>query len=196
MEPEDRSSERSTTDDFLEVASSDRAYQDIELFNWLLAEALRITTRIARSRLTVQIGSGDIEDLAAKAIEKFYLKFDFAGLADLPIEHAKNRLFLFLSTIVRQTIVDCQRAMQRERRQQEQMPLPLIEISVDQAPAAEAVIRRLPKSEKEFLQLKLVDNLSYPEMQNYYAGPRKKPPSVSGMKTRMHRIIKRLRNQF
>ncbi len=192
MERDDGSSERSTTDEFLEAASSEAVYQDIELLYWLLPQA----TRIVRSKLAGTVDSGEIEDIAARAVEKFYLTFDFAGLADLPIEHARNRLFGFLNRITLQTVIDYQRALQRRRQQQEKVPLPLIAISEDQLPAAKAAVRKMPKSEKEFLQLKLVENLSYPEMQALYATPRKKPPSISGMKSRMARILGRLRKQL
>jgi DNA-directed RNA polymerase specialized sigma24 family protein len=191
MERDDGSSERSTTDEFLEAASSERALQDIELFNWLFAAA----KRRVRSLFRGPVSTGDVEDLAAKAIDKFYRTFHFAGLAGLPIEHARNRLFYFLNVIVEQTVTDHWRDMERGRQNQ-QIQLPLIEISEDQWPAAAAAIKRLPKSEKEFLQLKLVDNLTYAQIQACYTKPRKKPPTISGMKTRMHRLMKKLRGQF
>ena len=187
MQRDDSSSQRSTTDDFLEAASAEGACQDIELFKWVFATA----HRAVNGMLAGSVGFGDVEDLAAKSTEKFYLKFDFSGLARLAIDHRRKRLFHFLNVMVARTVVDYWRGKKEGREQQ--LRLPLIEISKEQLPQARSAIRQLPRSDRELIDLKLVRDLTYPEVQNYYAGPRKKPPSISALKTRMHRIMEKLR---
>jgi DNA-directed RNA polymerase specialized sigma24 family protein len=184
-----KTAKRLTVNDFLEAASSDAADQDLELFNWLFAAAKRSVRAMADL-----VGFADVEELAAKAMEKFYKNFDFPGLAALTIDHRRNRLFHYLNLIVAQTVIDYQRG--RKEGRELQLLQPLLEISEDRLPQAKAAIRQMPKNDRELLDLKLVRDLTYQEIQQYYSGPRKRPPSISALRTRKHRIIEQLRQRL
>ena len=189
MPSDHRTAKRLTVNDFLEAASSEDAVQDIDLFNWLFAAA----KRSVRGMVDL-VSSADVEELAAKAMEKFYKSFDFPGLAALAIDHRRNRLFHYLNLIVAQTVIDYQRVRKDGR---ELRPSPaLLEISAVQLPQAKAAIRQMPKNDRELLDLKLVRDLSYQEIQQYYSGPHKRPPSISALRTRKHRIIEQLRKRL
>jgi DNA-directed RNA polymerase specialized sigma24 family protein len=180
---------RLTIDDFLEAASSEDAKQDVELFNWLFGCAKRRVSAMVDS-----LGSADIEDLAATGVDKFYKSFDFSGSAGLSIEHKRNRLFHFLNLVIAHTVIDHQRG-KKENRQQQPRP-PVIQISEDQVSQAKAAIRKLSRGDRELLDLKEVRELAWSDIQKYYTGARKKPPSIAALKTRKHRIVERLRAQF
>jgi DNA-directed RNA polymerase specialized sigma24 family protein len=170
----------------------DLASSTIDCYGEVYFQVLFQTVQVwVRKSLYHSVSSAEVEDIAQDCLWRFYKEFDFDKMASLP-DATQQKRFLnsFLYLLKKRCVADFLET--RTRKTLDDFAA-LIAIESDQIDRARAAIYGLPKADKRLLELRVVQDMEYSEIQDYYSTARKKGPSPGALRTRVYRIIDRLR---